>query len=667
MRVKDTSQPRSKKLSPTAIKDPGRRPQNRQATTKELERELGQVKHKLQKRIKEINCIYAFSHLFERDGSLDDTSRGLIELLPQAYQYPDITAARITLRGQVFETQNFKETVWKQSAPIVAAGEQVGTLEIVYLKKKGEGDEGPFLKEERYLLDAVASRFARVIERKRGEENLRHSEGKYRTLVESSSDAILMLDKKRRIVSCGEAFLRLFGYERGEVEGQSVRIIHISESSFVQFGQLCYPAIEREGTYRTEWYFARKDGSIFPVETVTSAIKNPKGVATRYVAIIRDITERKRVEELLQRERETFFSILQKAPYGLILMEKGGTYIYVNPEFTRMTGYTLEDAPTGKEWFYKAYPDPEYRRQVRRAWLEDISGRGLARVFSVVRKDGQVRELEFRPPTVLDEERLIVTLSDVSARKRAEAEIRRLNEELEQRVMERTRQLEAVNKELEAFSYSVSHELRTPLLTIEGFCRILQRDYATHLDDRGSQFLDIITTGARKMGRLIDNFLAFSRLGHQEIETSDIAMAELVEEVIRELQAVDGERGTQVIVRELPAARGDRAMIRQVVSNLVSNAFKFTRITEAPVIEIGGETAESLSCYYVRDNGVGFAMEQAGRLFAVFERLHAGEQFEGTGVGLATVHRIIDRHGGKVWAEGEPGRGATFYFTLPTA
>jgi PAS domain S-box-containing protein len=667
MRVKDTSQSRANKLSPAAIADPGRRPQNRQATTRELGRELGQVRHELQERITELNSIYAFSRLFDQDSSLDDTSRGLVQLLSQAYQYPDITAARITLQGQVFESQNFKETAWKQSAPIVALGEQVGTLEIVYLKKRGEGDEGPFLKEERYLLDAVASRFAGVIERKRGEEELRQSEEKYRTLVESSSDGIVMMDRERRMASCGEAFLRLFGYGRDEVEGQSIRVIHSSESSFVQFGQLCYPAIEKEGTYRTEWYFARKDGSIFPVETVTSAIKNPKGVTTGYVAIIRDITERKRVEELLQRERETFFSILQKAPYGLILMEKGGRYIYANPEFTRMTGYTLEDAPTGKEWFYKAYPDPEYRRQVRRAWEEDISGRGMARVFSVVRKDGQVKELEFRPPTVLDEERLIITLSDVSARKRAEAEIRRLNEELEQRVMERTRQLEAANKELEAFSYSVSHELRTPLLTIEGFCGILQREYATHLDDRGSQFLDIISAGARKMGRLIEDFLAFSRLGHQEIQTSDIAMAELVEEVIREFQAVDAARGTRVIVKELPGARGDRAMIRQVVSNLVSNAFKFTRITEAPVIEIGGEIVESRSCYYVKDNGVGFAMEQAGRLFAVFERLHAGEQFEGTGVGLATVHRIIDRHGGKVWAEGSPGRGATFYFTLPTA
>ena len=667
MRVKGTSQSRAKKLSPLALADPGRRPQNRQATIRELGRELGQVRHELQERIKELTCIYAFSHLFEQDSSIDDTCRELIQLLPQAHQYPDITAARITLQGQVFESQNFKKTAWKQSAPIMAGGEQVGTLDVVYLKKRGEGDEGPFLKEERDLLDAVASRFARVIERKRGEEKLRQSEEKYRTLVESSSDAILMLDKKRRMVSCGEAFLRLFGYERGEVEGQSIRIIHTSESSFAQFGQLCYPAIEREGTYRTEWHFARKDGSIFPVETVTSAIRNPEGATTGYVAIIRDITERKRVEELLQRERETFFSILQKAPYGLILMEKRGRYIYANPEFTRMTGYTLEDAPTGKEWFYKAYPDPEYRRQVRRAWVEDISGRGMTRVFSVVGKDGQVKEFEFRPPTALDEERLIITLSDVSERKRAEAEIRRLNEELEQRVMERTRQLEAANEELEAFSYSVSHELRNPLLTIEGFCRILQRDYAPHLDDRGSRFLGIITTGARKMGRLIEDFLAFSRLGHQEIETSDIAMAEMVEEVIREFQAVDAERGTQVIVKELPTARGDRAMIRQVVSNLVSNAFKFTRITEAPVIEIGGEIADSRSCYYVKDNGVGFAMEQAGRLFAVFERLHTGEQFEGTGVGLATVHRIIDRHGGKVWAEGSPGRGATFYFTLPTA
>ena len=255
---------------------------------------------------------------------------------------------------------------------------------------------------------------------------------------------------------------------------------------------------------------------------------------------------------------------------------------------------------------------------------------------------------------------------EIIGRKRTEDELRRLNEELEDRVARRTAEIEASNKELEAFSYSVSHDLRAPLRHVASFANLLREHAAASLDETGENYLRRIVEAANSMGRLIDGLLIFSRLGRVEMSREPVNLKQLTEEALQELQPE--VEGREIIWRigELPVVEGNREMLRTVVVNLLSNAIKFTRPRRQAQIEVGFRGArEGEAVCFVRDNGVGFDMRYAGKLFGVFQRLHRARDFEGTGIGLANVQRIILRHWGRVWAEGEVGRGATFYFSLP--
>ncbi len=226
--------------------------------------------------------------------------------------------------------------------------------------------------------------------------------------------------------------------------------------------------------------------------------------------------------------------------------------------------------------------------------------------------------------------------------------------------------LEAANKELEAFTYSVSHDLRAPLRAISGFAQALAEDCAPRLDDEGRRYLGLIQASAHRMGDLIDDLLTFSRLGRQQMMATRIDMEELARAVFAELAAQAPGRCIGFTVQVVPPALGDKAMIRQVLVNLLANAIKFTRTRQAAAIEFGFAPDAGPGAYYVRDNGVGFDMQYVGKLFGVFQRLHDAAEFEGSGVGLALVSRIITRHGGRVWAQGQPDLGATFFFTLPS-
>jgi PAS domain S-box-containing protein len=259
----------------------------------------------------------------------------------------------------------------------------------------------------------------------------------------------------------------------------------------------------------------------------------------------------------------------------------------------------------------------------------------------------------------------VLVAVDISDRKKAELKISKMNEELEERVKERTHQLEVANKDLEAFSYSVSHDLRAPLRAVTGFTKKLNKNYNDKLDDEGKRLINVIFENADRMDHLIQDLLAFSRLGRKAVVNGSVDMNKMFIDVANELQNASPERMINFKISKLPSISADATLIQQVVINLLSNAVKFTQMKEEATIEVGNLEKKKQLVYYVKDNGAGFDMKYADRLFNVFERLHSPSDFEGTGVGLAIVHRIIQRHGGEVWAEAKENEGAVFYFSLP--
>ena len=382
--------------------------------------------------------------------------------------------------------------------------------------------------------------------------------------------------------------------------------------------------------------------------------------------------ERVRAEDALRESELQLLSVIENLSEGVVLCKLDGRILHWNPAALALYGLTPED-----EWRHS------FATLRERVAFETLDGapvaehdRPLIRVFRgeqlhdyevrLRRTDRSfTRVLSYGCSLVAQPDGTqlaIMNVADITERVRATAELHDLNAELERRVVARTAELQAANRDLEAFSYSVSHDLRTPLRAVNGFAQILLEDFGSELPAEGRRLLGVVSTSAYRMGQLIDDLLTFSRLGRQPVNRSRIDMAALARSVAAELSPPYGR--AHVRIAELPPCDGDPALVRQIWVNLLANALKYSRMRDPAEIEIGFEVGTTGPLYFVRDNGIGFAMSFAHMLFGVFQRLHGQHEFEGTGVGLAIVHRIVDRHRGRVWALGAVDHGATFCFTL---
>lgn len=360
------------------------------------------------------------------------------------------------------------------------------------------------------------------------------------------------------------------------------------------------------------------------------------------------------LDEAARKER----AIVENALDVIYAVDVEGKFARVSPASFKVWGYHPHEL-IGRRYIELIVPEDIAKSN--EAAHEIMAGKEATNFENrYIRKDGSEVSIMWSASWSESDKLMFCVAHDVSERKQAEEKIKQLNENLEKR----STQLEYANKELEAFSYSVSHDLRAPLRAIDGFSRILLEDYAEHLDAEGKRVLDVVRANSKQMGQLIDDLLAFSRLSRTGIEKSEIDMTKLARSVTDELRHPDPDRAVDVQIDSLPTARGDMALLRQVFINLISNALKYTRHKPEAKVEISSFAEGDMNVYCVKDNGAGFDMQYANKLFGVFQRLHRADEFEGTGVGLAIIQRIVHRHGGKVWAEAKVGEGATFYFTI---
>ena len=514
-----------------------------------------------------------------------------------------------------------------------------------------------------------ASKIARdITEQKLADTRLRKNAKEiadYKYALDESS-IVAITDQKGIITYVNDNFCRRSQYSREELLGRDHGVINSGFHPASFFHDL-WATIAGGKIWKGEIRNRAKDGSHYWVSTTIVPFLDEDGRPYQYVAIRYDITEQKRERELHFKTLLRYQQVAENILDGLMIDDLDGKVVFANDQFLALFGLERGDIDN---MVLEDYVSPEYRERLRDRHNRRVAGEDVPTTFEYqgMRKDGTKMWLEVRVCKVYDNNVVIGTQSairDVTDRKQAADDIARLNQSLEQKVRDRTAELEIANKELETFSYSIAHDLRSPLHIIQGYVEMLKDNLGGKFDPEKERITGIIVSNARRMGMLIDEILNLARVGRKVLSMRKTDMNALLDNVLAEQMELN-PGAIKFTIAALHPAICDSSLIRQVWLNFISNAVKYSRKRDHPSIDVGSEEKDGYIIYSIADNGAGFDMRFSNKLFGVFQRLHKQTEFEGIGVGLALVQRIIVRHGGRVWATSEVNNGATFYFSLPT-
>lgn len=460
-----------------------------------------------------------------------------------------------------------------------------------------------------------------------------------------------------------EEVARIHGLDPDDETSRDIGLSFYTEESRALVTKAINEALTKRIPYDLELEIVLRDGTHKWVHTFgMPEIENDKVIKLK--GAFQDVTQRKQSEKALIESEQKYRAFFEHSLDAMLLTTPMGDIIEANQAACQLLGYSENELKQMKRTDIIDKTDSNHILFFQR---RDENGVAVGEL-RFLKKDGSVIDTELSSAIFLDandKQKASLIIRDISTRKRTEQKIKELNAELEIRIEQRTAQLKSVNKDLEAFAYSVSHDLTTPVRGINGLTQILQDNYTKNLDEEGLRLCNRIRANSLKMGALIEDLLAFSRTSTSEIRREKVDMDQLVQSAIVEVGGKEMLTEVEFRIKKLPVTVGDIALLKQVWINLISNAVKFSSRKEKPVIEIDGYREGAKSYYRIKDNGAGFNMQYAGKMFDAFQRLHTQQEFQGTGAGLAIVQRVILKHGGKIWAEGEEGIGATFTFYLP--
>jgi len=653
--------------------------------SKKIKEELKECRDHLEymvvERTKELNCLYGFSKIIEeKDITKEEILKKTVELLPPAWQFPEVTCARIIIDSTEYKTENFKETKWKQASDIIVENEKIGFVEVYYLEQMPELDGGPFLKKERDLIDAINERLGKVLQRINAEQELAKSERLLSTTLRSIGDAVISTNSKGNVSFLNPVAESLTGWKQSEAIGNPIEdVFNIINEKTRKLVENPILRVLQEGVIvglANHTMLISKDGKEIPIADSAAPIKDDKGNIIGVVLIFRDITERRKAENKLKEYSEQLQDMVDQRTKELreekISLDNAqriahiGNWdwdivkneLYWSDEIYRIFGLNPPEFGATYEAFVNTiHPDD---RELVQIFVDEAlhNNKPYSIDHRIILPNGSIRFVHEQAEVNFDEVgkalKMVGTVQDITDRKKAEEELKATLKDLKRS-----------NTELEQFAYVASHDLQEPLRMVASFTQLLQNRYQDKLDEDANDFINYAVDGATRMQNLINDLLIFSRVGTRGKPFKNTDMNAVLEVVIAIFRQSIKETNVTLTYDPLPMILADESQMIELLQNLISNAIKFHKEEEPPVVHISAKLQKNQWIISVRDNGIGINSQFFDRIFIIFQRLHKKSEYEGTGIGLAICKKIIERHNGKIWVESELGKGSTFYFSVP--